>query len=101
MFAQSYEPDNFQTVRTILVVDNGSKQNERAIVLEFQQQHPNIRYIRVPNPSLYGAWNCALKLARGRYWANANTDDSMRNDALEVLAAAMEKTPGLRPRLLR
>ncbi|HXB58412.1 MAG TPA: methyltransferase domain-containing protein, partial [Candidatus Acidoferrales bacterium] len=75
----------------ILVVDNGSKQNERAIVLEFQQQHPNIRYIRVPNPSLYGAWNCALKLARGRYWANANTDDSMRNDALEVLAAAMEK----------
>ncbi|HTR40267.1 MAG TPA: glycosyltransferase [Pseudomonadales bacterium] len=75
----------------ILVVDNGSKQNERAIVLEFQRQHPNIRYIRIPTPSLYGAWNCALKLARGRYWANANTDDSMRNDALEVLSAAMEK----------
>jgi glycosyltransferase involved in cell wall biosynthesis/ADP-heptose:LPS heptosyltransferase/predicted Zn-dependent protease len=75
----------------ILVVDNGSQQNERDIVLEFQRQHPNIRYIRVPNPSLYGAWNCALKLARGRFWANANTDDSMRNDALEVLLAAMEK----------
>ncbi len=51
----------------ILVVDNGSQQNERDIVLEFQRQHPNIRYIRVPNPSLYGAWNCALKLARGRF----------------------------------
>ncbi|MDR3459820.1 MAG: glycosyltransferase [Verrucomicrobiae bacterium] len=77
----------------ILVIDNGSQQNERAIVLEFQQKHPNIRYIYTPRPSLYGAWNLGVRLARGRYWVNANTDDSMRDDALEVMTAAMKKNP--------
>jgi glycosyltransferase involved in cell wall biosynthesis/ADP-heptose:LPS heptosyltransferase/chemotaxis methyl-accepting protein methylase len=75
----------------IIVVDSESPENERSIVAEFQQKFPNIRYVRTPRETLYGAWNRALKLARGRYWANANTDDGMRNDALEVLAAAMEK----------
>jgi glycosyltransferase involved in cell wall biosynthesis/Tfp pilus assembly protein PilF/SAM-dependent methyltransferase len=77
----------------ILLIDNGSQQNERAIVLEFQQKHPNVRYIYTPRPSLYGAWNLGLRLARGKYWVNANTDDSMRDDALEVMTAAMEKNP--------
>jgi len=75
----------------ILVVDSGSPQNERAIVLEFQQKFPNIRYVRTERETLYAAWNRSLGLARGRFWANANTDDSLRDDALEILVAAMDK----------
>ena len=75
----------------VIVVDSGSPENERAIVAEFQQKFPNIRYVRTPRETLYAAWNRALGLARGRYFANVNTDDSLRNDALEILAASLDK----------
>ncbi|MDB6037729.1 MAG: hypothetical protein JWM99_1570, partial [Verrucomicrobiales bacterium] len=74
----------------ILVVDSGSTENERAIVADFQLRFPNIRYIRTPRETIYGAWNRGLEFAKGRYWANANTDDSMRDDALEILVAALD-----------
>lgn len=77
----------------IIVVDSGSPENERAIVAEFQQRFPNIRYVRTPRETLYAAWNRGLALARGRYWANANTDDALRDDALEILAASLDKHP--------
>ena len=79
----------FQHVE-VIVVDSGSEQNERAIVEEFQLRHPNIRYVRTPRETVYGAWNRGLEVARGRYWVNANTDDSMRDDALEILVKAMD-----------
>jgi len=75
----------------ILVIDSGSEQNEAAIVAKYQQKHANIRYIRTEREPLYVAWNRAVKLARGKYVVNANTDDSRRPDAFEVLLAAMEK----------
>jgi glycosyltransferase involved in cell wall biosynthesis/ADP-heptose:LPS heptosyltransferase/ubiquinone/menaquinone biosynthesis C-methylase UbiE/Tfp pilus assembly protein PilF len=75
----------------VIVVDSGSPENERAIVLELQQKFANIRYVRTERETIYGAWNCGLALARGRYWANVNTDDGLRNDALEVLTSAMDK----------
>jgi glycosyltransferase involved in cell wall biosynthesis/ADP-heptose:LPS heptosyltransferase/tetratricopeptide (TPR) repeat protein len=75
----------------VIVVDSGSPENERAIVEEFQAKHPNIRYLRTHRETLYAAWNRGLELARGKFWVNANTDDALRDDALDVLVAAMEK----------
>lgn len=74
----------------VIVVDSGSDQNEGAIVAEFATKHPNIRYVRTERETLYGAWNRGLALARGRYWVNANTDDALRDDALEMLVKAMD-----------
>ena len=75
----------------VIVVDSGSPENERAIVLEFQQKFPNLRYVRTERETLYAAWNRGLALARGRYWANVNTDDSLRPDALEIMTAALDR----------
>ena len=75
----------------VIVVDSGSPENERAVVARFQERFPNIRYVRTLRETLYGAWNRGLALARGRYWANLNTDDSLRNDALEIFAGALDK----------
>ena len=75
----------------ILVVDSGSPENERAIVLELQEKFSNLRYVRTRRETLYGAWNQGLTLARGRYWANVNTDDGLRDDALEILVAALDQ----------
>lgn len=78
----------------IIVVDSGSPQNERAIVEEFQQRHPHIVYLRTDDrETVYAAWNRAIRLARGKYLTNANTDDRHRRDALEILARTLETHP--------
>ncbi len=77
----------------IIVIDSGSQQNERAIVEEFQKRHPHIVYLRTERETLYAAWNRGVHKARGRFITNANSDDAHRPDALELLAAALERHP--------
>lgn len=77
----------------IIVIDSGSEENERAVVEDFQKRFSNIRYVRTERESLYAAWNRGLALARGQYWVNANADDAMRDDALQVLAAGLDRHP--------
>lgn len=77
----------------IMVIDSGSEQNERAVVQEFQKNHSGITYLRTARETVYASWNRGIDLARGRYVTNANTDDAHRPDALERLAAELEKSP--------
>jgi len=77
----------------ILVIDSGSEENERSIVERYQKKFPNIRYVRTEREPLYTAWNRAVKLARGKYVVNANTDDSRRPDAFGILLRGMEAHP--------
>ena len=80
----------------IIVVDSGSRQNERAIVQEFQKRYSNIKYIRTENrETVYKAWNRAIAAATGKYITNANTDDRHRKDALEVMADTLDKNPDI------
>lgn len=78
----------------IVVVDAASPESEGTIVEEFRTRHPSIVYLRVPErESLYASWNRGFRASRGRFVTNANTDDSHRTDALELLARALEETP--------
>ncbi|MBU6399994.1 MAG: glycosyltransferase [Verrucomicrobia bacterium] len=78
----------------IVVVDSGSPENEHAIVREFQARYANVVYLRTEQrETVYGAWNRAIRVARGRYLTNANTDDRHRTDALERLARALDAHP--------
>lgn len=74
----------------IIVIDSGSEEDERSIVEEFQKLHPRIRYLRTVRETIYASWNRAIKICNGKYITNANTDDSHRADALEVLSNALE-----------
>ena len=76
----------------IVVVDSASLENEKAIVEDFQSKYANIIYQRTTErESLYAAWNRGIKLARGKYITNANTDDRHCEDALEIMAGYLEK----------
>ncbi len=80
----------------IIVVDSGSEQNEKRIVEAFQKRYSNITYIRTPaRESLYRSWNRAIKRARGTYITNANTDDRLRPDALEIMSRALDSQPDI------
>lgn len=77
----------------IIVIDSGSPEDEQSIVREFQQRFDNVRYVRSERETLYAAWNRGLDLSTGTFFANVNVDDWIRDDALEVLAGALERHP--------
>ncbi|MGD2094934.1 MAG: glycosyltransferase, partial [Phycisphaerales bacterium] len=71
----------------IIVINSGSVENEEAIVREYQQKYDNIVYIKTDQrEGTYTAWNRAVKIARGTFLTNANTDDRHRENALEIMA---------------
>jgi len=58
------------------------------------QRYKNIIYIRTEErEGVYAAWNRGIKVARGEYITNANTDDRHRSDCLEVMAFMLNRTP--------
>ena len=78
----------------VIVIDSASPENEGAIVREFQERHPNIRYVRTDQrETLYAAWNRAIGLSAAPYLTNANTDDRHAPDAFARLAAVLDKCP--------
>lgn len=80
----------------IIIVNSGSQQDEDAIVRKYLVKHPNIKYIKTEErETIYKAWNRGIKIARGKYITNANTDDRLRYDALSVLSSHLESDPGV------
>ena len=79
----------------IIVVDSGSQENERDVISAFKQQYPNsIIYIRTEErETIYQAWNRGIKIARGQYITNQNTDDRLKLNALERLATYLDEHP--------
>jgi len=76
----------------IIVVNSCSQQNEEAIVFEYMSQHPNIVYLKTPTrETIYKAWNRAIRIARGKYITNANTDDGHAPDAYEKMARVLDE----------
>jgi len=74
----------------IIVIDSGSPENEFSIVSEYAKLHPNIICHRTERETLYAAWNRAVRLARGEYLTNANTDDRHKVDSFEILSNTLD-----------
>lgn len=78
----------------IIVIDADSQENEQLIVKEFQANYSNIFYHRTSErETIYSAWNIGIKMARGLYITNTNTDDRHRGDALEVMMEYLDMRP--------
>jgi glycosyltransferase involved in cell wall biosynthesis len=76
----------------IIVINSASQQNEEAIIKEFQNQYPNIKYFRTEErETVYAAWNRGIKAAAGKYITNANTDDRHVPYAFERMVHVLEK----------
>lgn len=72
----------------VLVVDNGSTDMTRAVVRQWQQRLPELRYLREPVPGLSRARNLALHHAEGEVLALLDDDASPDPSWLSTLLAA-------------
>lgn len=76
----------------IIIVNSGSQQNEEELIQPYLSKYKNIRYIyTAERETIYKAWNRAIQISHGTYITNANTDDRLRFDALEILSDALNK----------
>ena len=80
----------------IVIVDSGSQQGEWELI-QGMSQRPEFEHMLAirteERETLYAAWNRAIKLSRGKYIINANTDDRHMFYALEELADTLNNKP--------
>lgn len=76
----------------LIIINANSPGNEEAVIKPYLKRYKNIVYYRLAqDPGLYGVWNIALKKAKAPYVTNANVDDRLAVNALEVKARALDK----------
>lgn len=74
----------------LIVVNAGSKQGERYIARDYLGCVTYIESLREP---IYTSWNRGISIAKGEYVTNANADDRLRPDALELLSKTLDENP--------
>ena len=77
----------------IVIIDSNSPENEKDIIHKYLPDHDNITFLRTTErETIYSAWNRAVKLAKGKFITNSNTDDRLKDNALEILANELLNT---------
>lgn len=75
----------------LIIVDNGSQQNE---ALELQKSQPSLKIIRSEqNLGFAGGNNLGIRAARGKYLLLLNNDTVLRDDCVHYLCETLEKNP--------
>lgn len=79
----------------IVIVNAGSKQGELYLIKEYFRQGIPLTVITTLREPLYKSWNRGIKIAKGQYITNANTDDRHAPDAYEKQAAYLDAHPAI------
>lgn len=78
----------------IIIINSGSLENEEIIIKEYLNKYKNIKYLKSESrQTIYEAWNLAIKNSNGTFITNSNTDDRLREDALEIMANYLIQNP--------
>jgi glycosyltransferase involved in cell wall biosynthesis len=78
----------------IIIINSGSKQNEDLIISEYVSRFSNIKYLKTEKrETIYQAWNTGIKNSQGMFITNSNTDDRLKEDALERMVNFLIKHP--------
>lgn len=88
VFSQNIPEDDFE----VICVNDGSPDNSREIVLEFQKKHSNLFLVEHDkNRKLGTARNTGRKYAKGKYLWNIDSDDYIKPNVLKELIDVCEK----------
>ena len=75
----------------LILINDGSTDNSLTIAKQFAEFYPETKLISIQNSGPGVARNIGLENARGKYIAFLDSDDFMKNDALEKMIAAIKK----------
>ncbi|WP_350291676.1 glycosyltransferase family 2 protein [uncultured Croceitalea sp.] len=76
----------------IIIIDDGSTDNSKAIAAKYAEKHDNIKMFSHMNIGLYATRNKLLELAKGEYIYNLDSDDYIVHYSLgTILNIAIEK----------
>lgn len=75
----------------ILCINDGSKDNSQLIIDEYENKYPNIHGYIKENGGLSDARNYGIDKASGEYLMFVDSDDYLRNDAIELLMKKADK----------
>jgi glycosyltransferase len=79
-----YGADNFECI----IVDGGSKDDSKNVILDFSEQFQNLHWVSEPDTGIYNAMNKGLSLSSGEYVGFLNSGDTLfdKNIICEYLA---------------
>lgn len=87
IFNQDLEEKEFE----VIVVNDGSPDNAEEVITEYSSKHTNIKYITQPNQGLSVARNEGMKVAKGKYLAFVDSDDSLVPHSFKKIIDAADK----------
>ncbi len=71
-------PNEIKKKTEILVINDGSSDDSEEIIIKYKKKYPNlINYIKQKNHGLGNVRNVGLKLAKGKYIASIDSDDTI------------------------
>lgn len=76
-----------------ILVDGGSTDGTCAIIREYADLHPNIRWLSEPDAGISDAFNKGLRMATGDVIGILNADDCYTPGALDLVAGAVSAHP--------
>lgn len=80
----------------LIIINANSPGNEEQIILPYLLRYNNIVYKKLHyDPGIYGTWNIAIRMARGKYITNANVDDRLKRDCYELYKNFLDNSPNI------
>lgn len=78
----------------IIIINSGSLESEDLIINEYTTKYSNIKYIKTETrETIYRAWNKGIRHSSGIFITNSNTDDRLKEDALEIMVNYLINNP--------
>lgn len=69
----------------VIVINDGSKDRSKEIILDFQSKHPNLVFIDQENQGVSTARNVGLDIAKGEYITFVDSDDEIEMNSLRSI----------------
>ena len=78
-----------------IVVNDGSTDNTKKIILSYTEQYPKIRMVDQPNKGLSASRNKGLSEAKGDYIQFLDSDDAIKENKLKLQLDLLKQTSEL------
>jgi hypothetical protein len=96
----AYLPERIATIESqsfldweLVVCDNHSTDGAWEYFLDLARRDSRIRVSQAPREGMYANWNNCIRLARGEFIYMATSDDTMAENCIETLLAALDENP--------